>query len=56
MIGFEFGRSGGIGEHQPPANAPGSWPVSNPTLNDMTWTNPIAVSSSVFYRLRSVVP
>jgi hypothetical protein len=37
-------------------NAPGSWPVSNPTLNGMTWTNPVAVSSMVFYRLRSVVP
>ncbi len=37
-------------------NAPGSWPVSNATLNDMSWTNPAAVSSSVFYRLRSVVP
>lgn len=37
-------------------NAPGSWPVTNATLNDKVWTNPVAKAGNAFYRIRSLVP
>ena len=37
-------------------SAPGSWPTTNPGLNDNYWTNTSPISSNVFYRIRSVVP
>ncbi|GEM_PF-2326620 len=38
------------------ASAPGSWPITNPGLGDMRWTNSAASSSNQFYRIRSLVP
>lgn len=38
------------------ATAPGSWPITNSGLNAMTWTNPVVVTSNVFFRVRSIVP
>jgi len=37
-------------------NAPGSWPVTNPGLGNMCWTNPAKISSNTFCRIRSLVP
>lgn len=38
------------------SNAPGTWPITNASLNNMHWTNPVPNPGSVFYRIKSVVP
>ena len=38
------------------STAPGSWPITNSSLNAMTWTNPTAIVSNLFFRVRSLVP
>jgi hypothetical protein len=36
--------------------APGAWPITNPGLSPMFWTNPLPRGSNIFYRIKSVVP
>lgn len=38
------------------SNAPGTWPITNTSLNDMHWTNLTSNSGEVFYRIKSLVP
>jgi hypothetical protein len=37
-------------------NTPGTWPITNKSLNDMRWTNSTANTATIFYRISSLVP
>ena len=37
-------------------SAPGSWPITNPGLSPLIWTNPQPAASNLFFRVRSQVP
>ncbi|HZQ46809.1 MAG TPA: DUF1565 domain-containing protein, partial [Verrucomicrobiae bacterium] len=38
------------------SNAPGAWPITNSSLNDMRWTNSTPNSAQIYYRIKSLVP